>query len=262
MNFTKILVEQDAEVAIIRLNDPDTLNAIGTVMLEELAQAVDEAQRTSRALLLTGRGRGFSSGGNLSTETMPVDAAGLPDAGALLETHVNPLMARLADLSIPWIAAVSGPTVGVGCSIALSADLVVASETAYFLQAFAKIGLVPDGGSSWLLSRSIGRARAMEMMLLADRLPAAKALEWGLINRVEPQESYEAVALELARSLAEGPTKALGLIRRLGWAAADRTWTEALAAERDAQKTAGGTEDFREGVQSFVEKRRPRFTGA
>jgi 2-(1,2-epoxy-1,2-dihydrophenyl)acetyl-CoA isomerase len=139
--------------------------------------------------------------------------------------------------------------------------LVVASETAYFLQAFARIALVPDGGSSYLLARTIGRARAMEMMLLGDRVSAAKALDWGLISRVTPDGDLETAALELAERLANGPTKTFGLIRKLGWAAVDADWPTALKTERQLQQIAGRTPDCKEAIAAFREKRAARFTG-
>jgi 2-(1,2-epoxy-1,2-dihydrophenyl)acetyl-CoA isomerase len=139
--------------------------------------------------------------------------------------------------------------------------MVVCGESAFFLQAFARIGLVPDGGSSWLLARSIGRARAMEMMLLGERIPAAKALAWGMINRLVPDEQVMPSALELARALAAGPTKSLAMIRRMAWSAADQSFEAAMATERDNQRLAGQTKDHREGVAAFLAKRPARFTG-
>lgn len=260
MTFETIEVEQKSGVGIIRLNQPSTLNAVTGQMIEDITAAVDELSGTSRALLLTGAGKAFCSGANLtSTPTTPANEQF--DAGALLETHLNPLMTQLASLRIPWISAVNGAAVGVGCSLALAADLIVASENAYFLQAFTRVGLAPDGGSSWLLNRAIGRARAMEMMLLAERVSAVQALEWGLINRVFPASELDDAAFALAATLAAGPTRALSLARRLGWLAADTGWTQILAAERLAQREAGNTVDFSEGVRAFVEKRAPQFRG-
>ena len=259
MTFEKIEVEQVSDVGIIRLNQPSTLNAVTVQMIEELAVAVGELSGSSRALLLTGAGKAFCSGADLS---MPATPTAAPfDAGAALETHVNPLMTELASLPIPWISAVNGAAVGIGCSLALAADLTVASDSAYFLQAFTRIGLVPDGGSSWLLTRAIGRARAMEMMLLAERISALQALEWGLINRVLPASQLQDGALALAKTLASGPTRALSLVRQLGWLATDSGWKQTIAAERLAQREAGNTADFLEGVRAFAEKRPPHFRG-
>lgn len=251
----------DDEVAIIRLNDPATLNAVTVAMVEEIGTALDQIETSARALILTGAGRAFCAGANLAAEIEPEDD-GLPDMGGALETHINPLMTRLRNLAFPWISAVRGPAAGVGCSLALAADLVIASESAYFLQAFSRIGLVPDGGSSWLLARGAGRIRAMELMLLGERLPATTALEWGLINRVVADDQLEAAALDLASRLAAGPTRSLGFIREAAWAAADLPWEEALANERRLQFHAGRTADHREGVAAFKAKRPAVFTGA
>jgi 2-(1,2-epoxy-1,2-dihydrophenyl)acetyl-CoA isomerase len=166
----------------------------------------------------------------------------------------------MRDLPCPLVTAVNGPAAGVGCSMALMGDLIVAAQSAYFLQAFRRIGLVPDGGSTYLLPRLVGKARAMEMALLGERVPAAKALEWGLVNRVTPDAECLSTALDLARELARGP-RALGLIRQTIWASLDADWKDQLKAERDAQKIAGRTEDFREGVTAFLQKRPAAFSG-
>jgi 2-(1,2-epoxy-1,2-dihydrophenyl)acetyl-CoA isomerase len=262
MSFRKIEVAQEAGVGVIRLNEPATLNAIDAHMLEEVDAAVDQLSGACRALLLTAAGRAFCSGANLTAMNAQAQTDAPRDAGLLLETHVNPLMDKFARLPIPWISAVNGPAVGVGCAFALGADLIVAAEGAYFLQAFTKIGLVPDGGSSWLLTRAVGRVRAMEMMLLAERIPAAQALQWGLINRVAPDSELQTAALALAKAVAAGPTRAFGLVRRNAWLAADGAWREVLAAERTAQREAGLTQDVQEGLRAFAEKRPPQFRGA
>lgn len=257
-----VLIEHVGTVGVIKLNDPDTLNAVTPEMLEQLDAAIDSCAASSRAIVLTSVGRAFSSGANLTGTKPTVDETGKIDAGALLETHVNPMVQKLTKLPIPWISAVRGPAVGVACSIALAADMIVASESAYFLQAFAKIGLVPDGGASWLLTRALGRARAMELMLLGEKLGAEKALQWGLINRVVPDDALDDAALTLATALAQGPTKTYGLIRGLSWTAADHDLETALGAERAAQREAGRSKDAMEGIMSFAQKRAPNFTGA
>ncbi|MBR0858059.1 enoyl-CoA hydratase-related protein [Bradyrhizobium liaoningense] len=260
MSSSKVTIAQHGNVSVIRLSDPETLNAVTARMLDELDAAIDSARASSRAIILASEGRAFSSGANLSDAAM-AENEGLRDAGRLLETHVNPLIVKLKRLPIPWISAVRGPAVGVGSSIALAADLIIASETAYFLQAFSRIGLVPDGGAAWLLSRGVSRARAMELMLLGERLPAVKALEWGLVNRVVPDQMLDDTAMETAESLAKGPTTTLGLIRALSWAAVDSRLEDSLRAEREAQRTAGQSADAREGIAAFLEKRAPRFSG-
>lgn len=257
-----IELEREGDVAVIRLNDPATLNAVTLATIEEIGAALDEITGSARAMVLTGAGRAFCSGANLSGGMGGGPSDGLPDAGRSLETHINPLMLRLRDLPFPWVSAVKGSAAGVGCSLALAADLVVAGESAFFLQAFARIGLVPDGGSSWLLAKGVGRARAMEMMLLGERIPAAKALEWGMINRLVPDEQVMPTALDLAKALAAGPTQSLAMIRRMAWSAADASFEDAIATERKNQRDAGRTADHREGVAAFLAKRPARFTGA
>jgi 2-(1,2-epoxy-1,2-dihydrophenyl)acetyl-CoA isomerase len=253
--------ERDGDVAIVRLADPATLNALTPDLVEALHAASRRAAGEARAMLLCGAGRGFCSGWNLGG-TGPAQDGGPFDGGLALEQHVNPFMRTLRDLPIPWISAVHGAAAGVGASIALMGDLIVAGENAYFLQAFRRIGLVPDGGATWLLSHAAGRARAMELMLLGERLPAPKALEWGLINRVVPDGEVYDAALAIARELAAGPTRALGLIRRAAWAASGADLETALTTERRLQTEAGQTGDFQEGVRAFFEKRPAVFTGA
>ena len=265
MSYSKIKVTADGDVAVITLSDPSTMNAASVEMGGELNEALKAAAigpKPARAVVLTGEGRGFCSGANLQAGPGggKLDGDGKPDAGAALETLYNPLVSTVRDLTIPLVTAVNGAAAGVGCSLAILGDLIVAAESAYFLQAFRRIGLVPDGGSSYLLPRHIGKARAMEMMLLGDRIPAAKALEWGLINRCVPDAELMATALGLAQELAKGPA-ALGLIRREVWASLDSTWTEQLNYERQAQRVAGKTEDFGEGVAAFLSKRPAEFSG-
>jgi 2-(1,2-epoxy-1,2-dihydrophenyl)acetyl-CoA isomerase len=259
MTYATLIFETLDDVALIRLNDPATLNAMTPRMTEEMREAITAAERSARALVLSSVGRAFSSGVNLSREHSAEITR--VDAGLMLETHVNPLMSALRGLSIPWVSAVRGPAAGVGASIALAADLIVAGESAYFLQAFRRIGLVPDGGSAYLLARAIGRVRAMELMLLGGKLAAKTALEWGLINRVVPDTDVETTTLELARELAQGPTRCLGLIRKLSWEALDSTWEDQLKLERELQREAGTTKDFKEGVTAFQQKRPAKFSG-
>ena len=257
MTFEKILIERSGDVGILRMNDPGTLNAVTIQSCEEMSAALTELAGSTRAIVLTGEGRGFCSGANLDP-SIPLPE----DFGLSLETHINPLMTVLRDLPVPWVSAVRGAAAGVGCAIALAADLIVASESAYFLQAFVRIGLVPDGGSSHLLMRSVGRARAMEMMMLGEKIPAPQALEWGMINRVVPEQNVEATAIGFAERLAQGPTRTLSLIRKLAWTAVDSDWSTALHTERTLQKSAGHTHDAREAIAAFQEKRPAVFTGA
>lgn len=247
-----------AAVATITIARPDRLNALSARTLDELRSAVEESGRSgARCLLLTGEGRGFSSGADLGG-----DGGGLPDdAGAALEKYYNPLVEAIFESPIPVVSAVNGPAAGAGCSLALAADIVIAARSAYFLQAFVNIGLIPDAGATWLLPRLVGRARAMEMMMLGERVPAEKALEWGLVSRVVEDEHLASEAMLLATRLAQGPTVALGLIRKLAREAGDVPLSQALAAERVAQRTAGETQDFKGAVVAFLQKRQPRFEG-
>lgn len=261
MAYAKIKYQTEGGVALITLNDPATLNAISVEMTDELSDAFSRAASDARCVVLTGEGRGFSSGANLASGAPPVADDGLPDLGARLEMTFNPFVTRLRDLPIPYVTAVNGVAAGIGCSFALLGDLIVAGESAYFLQAFRRIGLVPDGSATYHLPRMIGRARAMEMMLLGERIPAKTAFEWGLVNRCVPDADLLPTAKALALELANGPTKTLGLIRRLAWASLDNSWAEQTKAERESQKLAGRTEDFREGVQAFFQKRPANFKG-
>jgi len=250
-----LAIGEDA-VATLTMNRPESLNALNAGMVDELRAAVESlAASGARALLLAGAGRGFSSGADLA-------GGGLPDdVGAALEAHFNPLIEALFALPMPVVAAVNGPCAGAGCSLALAADIVIAGKSAYFLQAFINIGLIPDAGATWLLPRLAGRARAMEMMMLGERIPAEQAASWGLISRVVEDEALAAEASALAARLAAGPTAAYGLLRRLARNGEQLSLGEALAAERIAQRDAGRTGDFKAGVMAFMTKQKPRFEG-
>jgi 2-(1,2-epoxy-1,2-dihydrophenyl)acetyl-CoA isomerase len=258
MSYEHVRLELGAAaVATLTIARPNRLNALSSQTVDELRAAVEEAGRSgARCLLLTGEGRGFSSGADLAS------GGGLPeDAGMALEKHFNPLIEALFALPIPVVAAVNGPAAGAGCSLALAADIVIAARSAYFLQAFVNIGLIPDAGATWLLPRLAGRARAMEMMLLGERIPAEQAQAWGMISRVVDDEHLESEAVALATHLAQGPTVALGLIRQLARNAEQLPLSEALAAERVAQREAGNSADFKAAVLSFLQKQQPRFQG-
>lgn len=259
--MAKARYELENGVALITLADPATLNAISVEMTEELGGFFDRAASEARCIVLTGEGRGFSSGANLASGAPPMDADGQPDLGGRLETTFNPFVTKLRDLPVPYVTAINGAAAGIGCSFALLGDLIVAGESAYFLQAFRRIGLVPDGSATYHLPRMIGRVRAMEMMLLGEKIHAKQAYEWGLVNRCVPDVDLLPTAKALALELAKGPTKTLGMIRRLAWSSLDNSWSEQLQAERQSQKVAGRTEDFREGVQAFFQKRPANFTG-
>jgi 2-(1,2-epoxy-1,2-dihydrophenyl)acetyl-CoA isomerase len=259
----KVKVETKDGVAVITMSDPATMNAAGTEMAAQLLAAFKQASAPGggRAIVLTGEGRGFCSGANLSGgSAAAASGGGRPAAGDSLQTVYNPLVTFIREMAVPLVTAVNGAAAGVGCSFALLGDLVVAGESAYFLQAFRRIGLIPDGGSTYLLPRAIGKARAMEMALLGERISAAKALEWGLINRCVPDAELMPTALALAGELANGPAS-LGLIRQTIWASLDSGWSEQLHREAMNQNVAGRTEDFGEGVRAFLEKRPAQFKG-
>lgn len=258
MTFEHIRLETSADaIATITIARPDRLNALSGQTVDELRAAVEETGRSdARCLLITGEGRGFSSGADLAS------GGGLPeDAGAALEKHFNPLVEAIFALPIPVVAAVNGAAAGAGCSLALSADIVIAARSAYFLQAFVNIGLIPDAGATWLLPRLVGRARAMEMMMLGERITAEQAQAWGMIARVVEDDQLASESMLLATRLAQGPTRALGLIRRLARTAEQLPLSEALAAERVAQREAGETQDFKSAVMAFIQKQKPRFDG-
>lgn len=265
MDFEKLKLEIDDGVAILTLNDPDVLNAVSVQMVEELNKAIDLVEDPgsgARVLLVTGAGRGFCAGANLAD---PAGGSGNQsderDVGAILEKFYNPLFLKLSDLRVPFISAVNGVAAGVGMSLALSADVVVATKSSYFLQAFTRIGLVPDGGSTYILPRLIGTRRAMELSLLAEKLPAEKALEWGLINYVTEDGTVFDTAMDLARRMAKGPTVAYRLTRKLYWQSWEASYDEQLHAERIAQREAGHSDDSREGVIAFLQKRPADFKG-
>ncbi|HYL60352.1 MAG TPA: enoyl-CoA hydratase/isomerase [Candidatus Acidoferrales bacterium] len=262
MEFERAKLDIEGPVAILTLNHPEVMNAVSPEMLGGLMKAleqVEDPKNGARCLVMTGAGRGFCAGANLQPPSS--GERGSLDAGLLLETLYHPFLRRLRELPMPFVTAVNGAAAGVGMSFALMADLVLCARSSYFLQAFRRIGLVPDGGSTWLLPRLVGRARAMELSLMGEKLPAEKALEWGLVNRVFEDEELMKNSKELARNLAGGPTLALGLIRRLYWESADNSYEEQLNLERQMQRRAGASSDFQEGVRAFLEKRPAKFKG-
>jgi 2-(1,2-epoxy-1,2-dihydrophenyl)acetyl-CoA isomerase len=265
MEFKHVTLDIKGPVGIVTLNHPEVMNAVSPDMLEGLKAALNEAESERhglRALVMTGAGRGFCAGANLQGGAASKEfTGGARDAGAMLETAYHPFLRRLRELKMPFVTAVNGAAAGVGMSFALMGDMILASRSAYFLQAFRRIGLVPDGGSTWLLPRLIGLARAKELSLLGEKLPAELALQWGLINRVYDEAALLPEAIKLAQDLAAGPTAALGLIRRLYWESPSNSYEEQLDLERRSQTEAGRTDDFAEGVAAFLQKRKAEFKG-
>ena len=259
MSYQTILFEAADGIARITLNRPDKLNAFTAEMHAELRDALGKVEAgDTRVLLLTGVGRGFCAGQDLSQRKGGTTA---PDLGETLDTLYNPLIRRLRALEMPVIGAVNGVAAGAGMSLALACDITLAARSASFLQAFAKIGLLPDSGSTYFLPRLAGDARARALALLAEKITAEQAAAWGLIWKVVDDARLMEEAEALARHLASQPTKALGFIKRALDAAAGNTLDAQLDLERDLQREAGRTEDYREGVAAFLEKRAPIFKG-
>lgn len=258
MSYEALIYDLSDNVATITLNRPERMNALNFTLLTELAQAVAQAQADgARALVLTGAGGAFCSGADLIG-----DGNGMPDdLGALLETYYFPFVKALAEADIPIVSAINGPAVGAGLSVALAADITVMARSAYLLLAFANIGLVPDAGATWLVAKSAGRAKALEMALLGEKVSADQALDLGLVTRVADDEAVLSEAMKIAAKLANGPSIALGLIRKQVASALNSTLVETLDIETINQRDAGYTADFREAVSAFAEKRKPVFRG-
>lgn len=262
MDYQQILFARTGGVAHISFNAPETLNALTRSMLHEFEAALDICMAPGsgvRCLLLTGEGRGFSSGMNLADPGGP--KLPRPDAGHVLDEIFNQLLLKLRDAPFPFVVGLHGATAGITMSIALMGDIILAARSAYLLQPFANIALIPDGGATWLLPRMLGKARAFELSMLGERLPAPKALEWGLINAVHDDDKLRDEAMAMAQRLAQGPTRAYALTRRAFWEGFENSFPEQLLVERMYQRTASRTDDAAGAVRAFLAKQTPKFSG-
>src|SRR3954452_20951012 len=257
-----ILVSREGAILSLTLNRPDKLNAFNPEMHKLLREALEEArdQAAVRAVLLTGSGRGFCAGQDLSERNISADAAPI-DLSVSLGSNYNPLVRRLRALPKPIVCAVNGVAAGGGANIALACDIVLAARSASFVQSFSKLGLVPDSGGTYFLPRLVGSARAMGLALLGERLAAEEAEQWGLIWKAVDDAHLMDEASTIADLLAGGPTKGYGLIKKAFHASAGNSLDAQLDLERDLQREAGFSEDYREGVAAFMQKRKPQYKG-
>jgi len=262
MTYQHILFDVQNGVARLALNRPDKLNSFIGAMHVEIQAALNtiQSEKTIRVLVLSAAGRAFCAGQDLGDPEMAMGASA-PDIGNVVEKYYRPLILSLQNLRVPTIAAVNGIAAGAGASVALACDLVIAARSASFLQAFSKIGLVPDTGGTWFLPQRVGMARAIGLAMLADKLPAEKAAEWGLIWQVVDDADLAATVDKLAAQLATMPTKALVRTRQAMHAAPTHTLEQQLSMEGGFMRELGWSPDYAEGVSAFMEKRAPKFTG-
>ena len=261
MAYNTILLAKDNGLATITLNAPDKLNAVSRKMIAEIKTCWEElaADTSVRAVLLTGAGRGFCAGADLADPDR--EASATADSGAALDKYFNPTIRAMRALPKPIVSAVNGVAAGVGMSFALASDIAIAGKSASFLQAFARIGLLPDGGSTWFLPRLVGEQRARALAMLAPQISAQEAKDWGLIWDVVEDAELMKTATDLARRLADGPTMALSRIKEALGRASGNTLSQQLDVERDFQRELGRSGDFKEGVAAFLAKRKPAFKG-
>ncbi|MFC7703497.1 enoyl-CoA hydratase-related protein [Plastorhodobacter daqingensis] len=257
MDYQTITWDLSEDIGIITLNRPEVMNALNSQMRAEILHALREGERQARVIVLTGAGRAFCSGQDLGDGG---NAAAL-DLERVLRDEYEPMLRALHDCAVPTIAAVNGTAAGAGANLALAADVVIAAESAFFIQAFTRIGLIPDAGGTWFLPRQIGLAKAMGAALFADRIPARQASEMGMIWEAVPDERFSGHWRDRAAALAAGPTVAFRAIKQALHASSANDLETQLRLEAELQGRCGQTRDFREGVMAFLEKRSPRFEG-
>jgi 2-(1,2-epoxy-1,2-dihydrophenyl)acetyl-CoA isomerase len=262
MDYQLLLVQRRDGVMVIALNRPDVLNSFNRPMADELIAALRDAAAddTVRAVLLTGSGRGFCAGQDLAA-VLPEAGAPAPDLGDVVHHQYNPIIRAIRTLEKPVVCAVNGVAAGAGANLAFACDIVVAADDAVFIQSFARVGLIPDSGGTFILPRIVGLQRAAALTMLGEKLSATRAREWGLVYDVVPHAVLGETSFDLARRLAEMPTRGLGLTKRGFNAAFANDLDAQLALEEELQREAGRTADHAEGVRAFVEKRSPRFEG-
>ncbi|WP_170324824.1 enoyl-CoA hydratase-related protein [Ruegeria arenilitoris] len=257
MEYETILLDITDDLAVVTLNRPDKMNAMTAQMRAEVTHAMKHAARHARAIVLTGSGAAFCSGQDLGDAS----STGKIDLERTLRDEYDPMLETIYDCPVPTIAAVNGPAAGAGANLALSADVVIATESAYFLQAFARIGLLPDAGGTWFMPRQMGFAKAMGAALFADKISARQADDWGLIWEAVPDDAFDAHWRKRAAYLASGPTAGFGAIKKAIRGTYEKTLPQQLAIEAHLQGDCGRSRDFAEGVVAFMEKRPPKFEG-
>jgi 2-(1,2-epoxy-1,2-dihydrophenyl)acetyl-CoA isomerase len=262
MSYQTLLFEVSDGIARLTLNRPDRLNSFNVEMHGEMRDALGRLaeDRAARVLVLSGAGRGFCAGQDLGDRAVAPGGQGV-DLGESIEKYYKPLVLALRTLPMPVIAAVNGVAAGAGANIALSCDLVIATRSASFIQSFSKLGLVPDSGGTWLLPRLLGNARAMGLALLADKLSAEQAAQWGLIWRCVEDAEFKTTVDALAQQLALAPTRGLARTKQAIYESWGRSFEQQLDQERDFQRELGRSQDYAEGVAAFTQKRNPQFTG-
>lgn len=262
MDYQNIIAEEKNGVGYLTFNRPKALNSFNVDMHREVAEVLNQWTKNPdvRCVVISGEGRGFCAGQDLGDRVVDPNAEA-PDLGYSIETYYNPLIKTIVNMPKPVICAVNGVAAGAGANIALACDLVIAAKSANFVQAFCRLGLVPDSAGTWFLPRAVGHARAMGLVLLGDKLPAETAKEWGMIWDVVEDAELKTKVTELAERLAKQPTFGLSLIKKAIHQSSNNTFDEQVLLERDLQRIAGRSEDYREGVQAFMNKREPNFKG-